>query len=470
MTDIFISYDSDDRARIEPLTNILKAEGWSVWWDRDLVVGPRFDEEVEKALNQASCVVVAWSRHSIKSRWVRDEADIGLERDALIPLLIDDVQPPLGFRAPQTAKLVGWPEKTGELDRLIAGIHMLLDKLRPTSSIVAYQLYKQGMERASGYNKWDTNSAIEMLRHATDLDPEFADAWAHLAEASLNSAVFFGSDDSSLLDQAEQAVTKALFFDPENITAKTIYGRLLWTADTGYKSREALHSLEDVIRLRTDAYQARIWQCGIFLHVGLSLEAKHRLEAMINIVEIDPLAHFFLGQACLYLGQHGQALEHHSRALALDPTNQVISLHYPGTWIHANELNQADASIQNARKIGADDPVLSSCEALLWAKRGEESKALDACRRTLDELKTNRSRIHTHHSFHHLGSAFALVGKPEAAIEQIRNAIKSGLPSYTLFNTDQHLHALHQEPEFDDLLSELKNEFKTYQSEFGDPL
>ena len=72
MVDIFVSYDSEDADRITSLVSILEAEGWRVWWDRDLVVGPRFDEEIENALNEAQCVVVAWSRNSIRSRWVRD--------------------------------------------------------------------------------------------------------------------------------------------------------------------------------------------------------------------------------------------------------------------------------------------------------------------------------------------------------------------------------------------------------------
>ena len=74
MADIFVSYASNDRDRILPLVKMLEAEGWSVWWDRELVAGPSFEEKIQEALDQAGCVVVAWSNSAIKSGWCRDEA------------------------------------------------------------------------------------------------------------------------------------------------------------------------------------------------------------------------------------------------------------------------------------------------------------------------------------------------------------------------------------------------------------
>ena len=81
MADIFVSYASEDRDRIKPLIELLEGEGWSVWWDRELVAGPSFEEKIEEALEAARCVVVAWSESSIKSRWCRAEANDGADSD-----------------------------------------------------------------------------------------------------------------------------------------------------------------------------------------------------------------------------------------------------------------------------------------------------------------------------------------------------------------------------------------------------
>lgn len=126
MPDIFLSYASEDRERIEPLVAVLEEAGWTLWWDRDLIAGPSFADSIQENLEQARCIVVAWSRHSIGSHWCRDEASEGIERNCLVPVLIDDVRPPLGFRSAQTVFLHGWPHNRDGLDALLEGIRQRL--------------------------------------------------------------------------------------------------------------------------------------------------------------------------------------------------------------------------------------------------------------------------------------------------------------------------------------------------------
>ena len=105
MTDIFLSYAHEDRERIQPLIRILEAQGLTVWWDTNIETGVLFDKEIEAAIEAARCIMVVWSKHSIGSQWVRSEAHEGLDRNNLVPVLLDDVQPPLPFRQIQATKL-----------------------------------------------------------------------------------------------------------------------------------------------------------------------------------------------------------------------------------------------------------------------------------------------------------------------------------------------------------------------------
>jgi TolB-like protein len=98
MADVFISYARDDRERIEKLAAALEAEGFSVWWDRRIDAGSEFSKDIERELNAAKAVIVAWSSAGNASSWVRDEASFARDRAKLLPIRLDAEGPPLGFQ------------------------------------------------------------------------------------------------------------------------------------------------------------------------------------------------------------------------------------------------------------------------------------------------------------------------------------------------------------------------------------
>jgi formylglycine-generating enzyme required for sulfatase activity len=128
MADIFLSYASADRERIRPLVKILEQQGWSIWWDRKIPPGKTYDQVIEKALDEARCVVVVWSQHSVVSDWVKVEAEEGMNRKILVPVLIEEARIPLGFRRIQAARLVDWQGETShhELESLFGAIESIL--------------------------------------------------------------------------------------------------------------------------------------------------------------------------------------------------------------------------------------------------------------------------------------------------------------------------------------------------------
>jgi hypothetical protein len=108
MSDIFLSYKSEDKAKAQIIAEALERNGYSVWWDRDIPPGRDFDEVIEEELDSAKCVLVLWSKKSVLSDWVKEEADKGKKRRILIPILIEEVEMPIGFGRIQAAHLVDW--------------------------------------------------------------------------------------------------------------------------------------------------------------------------------------------------------------------------------------------------------------------------------------------------------------------------------------------------------------------------
>jgi len=109
MTQVFISYASEDRDHAKALAQVLEALGFSIWWDRKIPFGKAYDEVIAESLAAAKCVLVLWTGTSVESRWVRSEASEAAAREVLIPVLIEaGVKIPLEFKLLQAADLSEW--------------------------------------------------------------------------------------------------------------------------------------------------------------------------------------------------------------------------------------------------------------------------------------------------------------------------------------------------------------------------
>jgi|GEM_PF-965110 len=134
MSDIFLSYAHEDVEQVIPIAQELKKLGWSVFWDKKTPPGKKWRIYLKEKLDESCCVLVFWSSYSIQSDWVHAEADEALDRNILIPLLLDAVKPPFGLGHIQAADLSNWKQNSDdpEFQQLIAAINEIIplpDKL-----------------------------------------------------------------------------------------------------------------------------------------------------------------------------------------------------------------------------------------------------------------------------------------------------------------------------------------------------
>jgi len=124
---VFLSYDHEDSRKAEAIVAALEQHGHSVWVDRQIAGGTQYGTEIESALERCDAVVVLWSERSVRSAWVRDEAATGRDLGKLVPVSIDKVQPPMGFRQFQTIGLAAWKStsRAGKLQELLNAIERL---------------------------------------------------------------------------------------------------------------------------------------------------------------------------------------------------------------------------------------------------------------------------------------------------------------------------------------------------------
>jgi hypothetical protein len=110
MADVFISYKRAERRRVQQIFDLLRAQGFDVWFDArlDLGRGEGFDTEIDREVTSAACVIVCWTPEAVKSIYVKAEAKKGLEREVLVPVLLEPCTLPVPFNAVDAADFHGW--------------------------------------------------------------------------------------------------------------------------------------------------------------------------------------------------------------------------------------------------------------------------------------------------------------------------------------------------------------------------
>ncbi|HUO11667.1 MAG TPA: toll/interleukin-1 receptor domain-containing protein [Caulobacteraceae bacterium] len=155
MSHVMVSYKRQDEPRVALLVRALRANGLDVWWDQGLPGGESWRENIQKAIDEAGCVVVVWSEGSIgvEGGFVRDEASRAKTRNILVPVAIDAVHPPLGFGELQAVDLKQWkgnPKDPFLLD-LVAACRAKLDgKPVPPAKAPSVRLYRRLRAGAAG--------------------------------------------------------------------------------------------------------------------------------------------------------------------------------------------------------------------------------------------------------------------------------------------------------------------------------
>lgn len=116
----FLSYARADQAQATKLAKALEESGLDVWWDALIEGGATFAKSIEAALESCDAVVVVWSKTSVASDWVLDEAAKGRDLRKLVPVSLDGTLPPLGFRQYHSIDLSRWQGNSAATE--IAGV------------------------------------------------------------------------------------------------------------------------------------------------------------------------------------------------------------------------------------------------------------------------------------------------------------------------------------------------------------
>lgn len=145
MADVFVSYKAEDRARVADLVRALENDGLSVWWDAHIGAGDEWRDTILRHLQGARAVIVVWSRRSVgpQGQFVRDEASRAVKLKTYLPILLDKVDPPLGFGETQAQNLIGWKGDSSD-----PRYHAVISLLRERFQVAGGTTVQQGPMRS----------------------------------------------------------------------------------------------------------------------------------------------------------------------------------------------------------------------------------------------------------------------------------------------------------------------------------
>jgi len=318
---------------------------------------------------------------------------------------------------------------------------------RPIDDPVAYDCYLRARQVMYNWTPEDQFRAMRLVDDAIQVvgeSPLLLATKASIHWGQVNMHVVPPDDG---LSRASELVDRALAVDPDFYLA--IYVRGLVAGLRG-RPEEAL----------ADIYRAHAMRpgdpniLGELIRFSMCAGLRHTMRYFEKVVRIDPLNPFrHLEKAYLsaIYGPREEGAASARRLMELAP--QVSMLHVYGSWPLAEAGFYEEAAERLGRAAMALEDNLHSALALFlkYCLEGSEAEAL---RIATPDMQAS---VHNDVACRMMADGFALLGRTDDAVRNLRNAIEHGFINYPYLNQgDPFLKAIRAEPAFQELMEELR--------------
>jgi TolB-like protein/Tfp pilus assembly protein PilF len=311
-----------------------------------------------------------------------------------------------------------------EIAELIAQslkLKLALTPERSQTSPEAYGLLLQGRFFARQEGNAGRKQSLEYFRRALALEPDYALAWAELAQSYIRLARFGGLTTAEGMKEARLAAHKSLALDPDQPTALEAMAWVQRTADWDW--RAAQKSIQRALGL-APGNSSILTSAAIFYHnVGRGDEA---LALARQAVERDPLnamAQINLGDLLMQSGHVSESIGFLTRGIALAPQVEEFRSHLAIALTQIQRFTEAEAvveqepneayrlwgrgimaglqgnraAVRQAREalLAKHDPSMTGYVAMLFAAEGQSDQAFEWLERSIIERDSSVCWIKT---------------------------------------------------------------------------
>jgi DNA-binding winged helix-turn-helix (wHTH) protein/TolB-like protein/Tfp pilus assembly protein PilF len=326
-------------------------------------------------------------------------------------------------------------------------------RIKPETSVspLAYEYYLRGVD-LHGQHKFSL--AIKMLEKSTEIDPDYALAWAYLG-ASYTSDAAFELGGQEQYRRAQAAYERALAVDPQQLDARMFWANQL--VDTG--------RVETAVSLLRDAMQTNVNYAPLHWELGYA----YRFAGMLNesiaecerALQLDPSARAngSVLNAYLYRGLYDKFLS----SLPVDDGSAFVLFYRGFGEYYQKDWERAERDFDRAFQL---DPSL-------YTRIG---KALSdsISQRNLEGLQTLRDLeqeialrgVGDPEGIYKIAQSYAALGDRASALRVLRSSVAGGFFPYPYLATDPLLEPLHKEPEFAQILNISQRRYQAFKNHF----
>jgi TolB-like protein/DNA-binding winged helix-turn-helix (wHTH) protein/Tfp pilus assembly protein PilF len=325
----------------------------------------------------------------------------------------------------------------------------------------AYDLYQRGRYIAFSNNRQEIAAAIGFLEQAVALEPNLAAAHALLARTYSTRAFLVEPQQQDLDAKAMEEVDKALKLDPDLADAYLARGILYWTHRNGFAHERAILEIKRALELNPSSAEAHHELGAILNHIGLLDGAEQELRTALRLEPTNVGVRYRIGVNLLIAGKAREGMA------ALEGTRAF----FPENWSYHMalalfELDRKPEAALLIRDFLRDNPrdeggVGNAMQALLHADAGQAALAERSIQAAIQKGKDFG---HFHHAAYTIGTAYALMNRPQDAVRWLRAAADDGFPCYPLYERDHSLDNLRANEKFMQLMRDLKGRWEHYRA------
>jgi DNA-binding winged helix-turn-helix (wHTH) protein/tetratricopeptide (TPR) repeat protein len=341
----------------------------------------------------------------------------------------------------------------GALNRPLGPV-LVQQRPRYSRDPLAYAEFMRGYRLSATGDPATMEQATNHLTSAVTRDPAFALAHATLSLACATR--HFEYDPASVwLEKAEFHCRRALEIDSELPEGHVARAFLLWGPSKNFQHLEAITELKRAITLQNNLPHAYNRLGTILAHIGLLDHARAMYEKGSQFHPKKAVTPSIV-QVHIWSQEYDVAREAIQAWRAESPGNKYAIYFGPYPAMMTGDWDEARVLLDEALRLLADDPIITSLQGVFYALTGKHEQALDCMNRACANPK---SFGHAHHTYYQIACILALGGQSENAFAWLERSVSSGFACWPFFLKDHCLQNLHGLPEFELLVSSLQAKY-----------